>query len=258
MGFSEAESEILITREGITTELYNRRYTKGADAAYPFAFNPRDSCPQDEEQLETFILNTRLLAAFIELGSNTRDKQDMELGFAIFKKSASLIESVFRHMADNSGSGKHSLPQLKREVKALAEVLENTNKVLSAGADQATYNQFTKSLDHFESIFESGHPAKNIIFLLSALAVIAGIALIATGAVVGMFPLTFVGIALLVFGFASPVMAGMKFGSSGSIRDYKPVREKLDRFKTHKAGFFRQQTKQSAVPTNAHQARPSN
>lgn len=187
LGFSEQESEILITRKGIPPELYNRRYTKGADAKYPFAFNARDSNPLNEVELETFILNTRLLVAFVELGTNTNNLPSMELGFAIFEKSASLIESVFKHMADNSRSGKHSLPQLKREVKALTNVLENTNKLLSADADKATYNKFTNSLDHFESIFESGHPAKNIIFLLSALAVIAGIALIATGSVVGHF-----------------------------------------------------------------------
>ena len=257
-GCSEKEQEILITRVGLTSALYNKWLTKGANAKYPFAFEPGDSFVQTEVQLETQILNTRLLAAFVELGVNTYNNDNMRLGFQIFEVSEPLIKSVFDHRAENSRRGKYSLSQLNREVKAFAEVLENTNKVLSADADQATYNQFTNSLYHFESIFESGHPAKNIIFLLTALAVVAGIALIATGSVVGIFALTFVGVALIAFGGASSMMACIKFGSSGSIREYQPVRDKLETFKTCQASLFTPKTKQSAALTDTLQTRPSN
>ena len=84
LGFTEQESEILITRQGITIPLYNRRFLKGADAKYPFAFEPRDGCVVTEVQLETQILNTRLLAAFVELGVNTYNNDNMRLGFQIF------------------------------------------------------------------------------------------------------------------------------------------------------------------------------
>ena len=195
---------------------------------------------------EVMRLNTGVMKAFLALGNNVfLNEAPDELtsaGKNIFNASEDLILRLFGDLREivRRRHRTYSIGPIKREIKALTDVLGSVEKMIANPQDVTSFKQLTKHTKKNKKAFEGTPLAKNLVRLLGVFIFIAAIALIAVGIVTGGSGLFLsLGIAAAVISIFPPIAAQAFWGEkTPRFQEYQKVLTNVDSLINNRQSLF--------------------